>query len=200
VLGSSALEVYLNHRLIREKNIELREAEEVAAAALRGVAHISRVYTASQIRAGQMQRDPVSQAISYGYYDGRSGDLLIVPENYWMLAEDDPIYVTTHGTPFEYDNHVPLIFLGPGIAPGKYHRQVKINDVQTDPFGLEAPTAFDTSDELPITVDFRKRPLAGLPMQVIDVLGNEKTQHAYRFEFGERGMSGIRARDFQRSP
>jgi len=129
VLGSSALEVYLNHRLIREKNIELREAEEVAAAALRGVAHISRVYTASQIRAGQMQRDPVSQAISYGYYDGRSGDLLIVPENYWMLAEDDPIYVTTHGTPFEYDNHVPLIFLGPGIAPGKYHRQVKINDV-----------------------------------------------------------------------
>ena len=129
VSGSSALEVFLNHRLIREKKLDPAEVENTAAAALRGVAHISRVYTASQVRAGQMQRDPVSQAVSYGYYDGRSGDLLFVPENYWMLAEDDPIYVTTHGTPFDYDNHVPLIFLGPGIAPARYRRQVKINDV-----------------------------------------------------------------------
>jgi len=75
-----------------------------------------------------VQRDPVSQAVSYGFYAGRSGDLLLIPENYWFLAEGDP-YITTHGTPFQYDNHVPLILMGPGIAAGKYRRQVAINDI-----------------------------------------------------------------------
>ena len=36
---------------------------------------------------------------------------------------------TTHGLPFAYDTHVPVIFMGPGIKAGKYHKQVAVNDI-----------------------------------------------------------------------
>ena len=36
---------------------------------------------------------------------------------------------TTHGTPYEYDTHVPLLIAGPGIHPGEYARFVDMADL-----------------------------------------------------------------------
>jgi arylsulfatase A-like enzyme len=36
---------------------------------------------------------------------------------------------TTHGTPYSYDTHIPLVLLGPGIRPGRYHKAVALNDL-----------------------------------------------------------------------
>lgn len=36
---------------------------------------------------------------------------------------------TTHGTPYPYDSHIPLIFLGNGIRAGRYSQPVALNDV-----------------------------------------------------------------------
>ncbi|MFH4307887.1 hypothetical protein WAJ73_24000, partial [Acinetobacter baumannii] len=36
---------------------------------------------------------------------------------------------TTHGAPYSYDTHVPLIIMGPGIAPGKYHQAATPADI-----------------------------------------------------------------------
>jgi hypothetical protein len=36
---------------------------------------------------------------------------------------------TSHGTPYGYDTHVPVIFLGSGIKPGKYPGQIAVNDI-----------------------------------------------------------------------
>ena len=36
---------------------------------------------------------------------------------------------TTHGTPYSYDAHVPLVFMGPGIRPGRYDATVALNDL-----------------------------------------------------------------------
>jgi arylsulfatase A-like enzyme len=36
---------------------------------------------------------------------------------------------TTHGTPFSYDTHIPLVLMGPGIRPGRYDRSVLLNDL-----------------------------------------------------------------------
>ena len=35
----------------------------------------------------------------------------------------------THGTPYGYDAHIPLILMGPGIAPGTYREHVALNDL-----------------------------------------------------------------------
>jgi hypothetical protein len=49
------------------------------------------------------------------YVPGRSGDLFIVPR-YGVLFSATGLG-TSHGTPWEYDTHVPLIFWGAGIKP-----------------------------------------------------------------------------------
>ncbi|HSM76720.1 MAG TPA: hypothetical protein VLT57_03805, partial [Bryobacteraceae bacterium] len=53
------------------------------------------------------------------------GDVFIVPEPYYMFAGRG----TTHGTPYRYDSHVPVIFYGPGIRPGVYRDNITVNDV-----------------------------------------------------------------------
>ncbi len=58
--------------------------------------------------------DPVQRAAAMSYYQGRSGDLILVPKKYWMVAADG----TTHGTLHDYDQHVPVIFYGAAVAPG----------------------------------------------------------------------------------
>lgn len=60
------------------------------------------------------QNDPIQRAAAMSYYPDRSGDLIIVPKKYWMVAADG----TTHGTLHDYDQRVPVIFYGGGVVAG----------------------------------------------------------------------------------
>jgi predicted AlkP superfamily pyrophosphatase or phosphodiesterase len=60
--------------------------------------------------------DPLVQAATRGYMPDRSGDILIIPRPYYITATA----VATHGTPYEYDARVPVVFAGPWIRPGEY--------------------------------------------------------------------------------
>jgi predicted AlkP superfamily pyrophosphatase or phosphodiesterase len=115
---------YLNLKLIRSHNLDPAAVESVAAAAAQTVDHIARVYTWHELREGRVPRDDIGRAITAGFYGPRSGSLFILPEPYYLFEATG----TSHGTPYDYDTHVPLIFLGPGIKPGVYDRRVAIND------------------------------------------------------------------------
>ena len=44
------------------------------------------------------------------------------------MPEGDP-QGTTHGSPWTYDTHVPLLWLGAGVAPGTYAEPVAVTDL-----------------------------------------------------------------------
>ena len=127
IVGASGPVPYLNHELIRERKLDEAEVERVAADALRALPHVFRVYTREQLLSGQVLEDYVSRDVRNGFYRQRSGDLFLIPEAYWFFAEDP--HGTSHGTPFNYDTHVPIIFMGSGVKPGRYHRAVAVNDI-----------------------------------------------------------------------
>jgi len=102
--------------------------ERVAAQALRDAPHVLRVYTREQILNGGAAGDAVAQSVNYGFYGSRSGDLVVLLDSYYLAGEANSTG-TTHGTPFNYDTHVPIVFMGAGIRPGEYHRKVFVNDV-----------------------------------------------------------------------
>jgi hypothetical protein len=60
----------------------------------------------------------------------------------------DPYWIpgtagTTHGSPFSYDTHVPLIFMGQGLRAGKHFDALAINDTATTLaaiLGVEIPS------------------------------------------------------------
>jgi predicted AlkP superfamily pyrophosphatase or phosphodiesterase len=106
-------------------DVSRTDIENVAAEALRALPHVFRVYTRTQLLNGELLTDPVGVRVRNGFHAGRSPDLTIVSDPYWITGAGG----TTHGSPFSYDNHVPLIFLGPGVRPGRYDGNVMINDI-----------------------------------------------------------------------
>jgi len=84
------------------------------------------------LRADQLSTsstDPVVRSAALSYMSGRSGDLMIVPSEYWYFSGRNAGFATTHGTLHEYDTHVPLIFFGGGITAAHVATQVTPADI-----------------------------------------------------------------------
>jgi predicted AlkP superfamily pyrophosphatase or phosphodiesterase len=125
ILSGGPVNLYLNLDLIASQKLNAGEVERVAAAAASGEAHVARVYTRHQIQNGQVQRDPIGSAVSLGFFGPRSGDVFAIQEPGYLF---DSIKAS-HGTPYDYDTHVPVIFMGTGIKAGTYTRRIAPNDI-----------------------------------------------------------------------
>lgn len=125
VLGSSGPAPYLNHALIASKKLSLEEVQSTAAQAVRELPYIARVFTREDLSRGLLPADLVARRVMNGFFYSRASDLFVVAQPYWLFEESG----TSHGTPYNYDTHVPLIFMGPGIRPGVYHGSASVADV-----------------------------------------------------------------------
>jgi predicted AlkP superfamily pyrophosphatase or phosphodiesterase len=117
--------VTFNRETIAEKRLTVDTVAEAAAEFVRGYPGIFRVYTHSQLLRGQTPTDRFNTRISNGFFPPRSADMTIVQNPYFLMDKTG----TTHGLPFSYDTHVPVIFMGAGIKPGRYHKAVAVNDI-----------------------------------------------------------------------
>jgi hypothetical protein len=86
--------------------------------------HVTRVYTREQLDNG-IPGDFIARAAMNGYYPKRSGDISIVLEPNYMPGS----HGTSHFSPYAYDRHVPVLFFGPGIKPGRYNNTIEVNDI-----------------------------------------------------------------------
>ena len=88
---------------------------DAALAALNPEEIVDAVFTAAELGAAAPS-DPLLALARASFWPGRSGDLLIRPKPGWLLT---PLTSgSDHGTPWEYDRQVPILFSGPGIRPG----------------------------------------------------------------------------------
>lgn len=94
---------------------------------------VAAVYRAEELADRPATQSPVHRAEALSYFPGRSGDLFIVPKPYWLMDSTPPgksrSYGTGHGTPYNYDQHVPVLLMGYGIQPGEYFRPVTPADI-----------------------------------------------------------------------
>ncbi len=116
---------WLNRATIRSKRLRQAEVELTAAEAVAGRPEVARVLTGSEVARGQLIQDRLGMAVANSYSPGRSADVFTILKPYWIFGKTD----TTHGTAYSYDTHLPVIFMGPGIRPGKYDREVAVNDI-----------------------------------------------------------------------
>jgi hypothetical protein len=116
---------YLNYELIEKLQLDASQVRRVAAAAAVKVPHVARVYTRDELLRGDVPNDRIGSRVLRGFNAQRSGDLEIILEPYWMRRADG----TTHGTPYGYDAHIPLILMGSRVRRGEYSGQVALNDL-----------------------------------------------------------------------
>lgn len=86
--------------------------------------HVARVYTREQLDNG-IAGDFIARAEMNGYYPRRSGDIALVYEPDYVPGT----HGTSHFSPYSYDRHVPVLFMGPGIKAGRYNSQIEPNDI-----------------------------------------------------------------------
>jgi predicted AlkP superfamily pyrophosphatase or phosphodiesterase len=125
IVSSAEQSIYLNLELIAQKNLFAADVNRVAADAAAAIPHVFRVFTREQLIYGAALPDAVTRRVMNGYYARRGADVEVLLDPYWIFPQTG----ATHGAPFGYDTHVPVIFMGPGIRAGRYDGAIAINDI-----------------------------------------------------------------------
>ncbi len=110
-----------------------RAAMQAVADAAMAQPGMASVYWADEVQGRPATQSPMRQAVADSYFPGRSGDLILVPRPYWLIDSTPAGKVrpggTGHGSPYNYDQHVPILLMGYGIQPGEYYREVTPADI-----------------------------------------------------------------------
>src|SRR5262249_55521572 len=126
-------ELYLNYSDAAIQGVTRDALDRAVVAAVQSQPGIARAYTVADIVTAAASHDPFLAAVAEGFYADRSGDIhVLVKPNYmfWGVPSGGQQNAgIQHGTPYDYDEHVPLIFMGAGIKPGKYDQRVRINEL-----------------------------------------------------------------------
>lgn len=85
---------------------------------------VAAVYRAEELGNGTTPIAQTRKAAVLSYFPGRSGDLYVLQKPYWLMDSSPEsgkrVTGTGHGTPYNYDQHVPVFLMGFGIQPGEY--------------------------------------------------------------------------------
>ena len=125
LLDYSNYNVFLDKAKLKLKNIDLEKVKSSVREFLLAQKYIKNVYTEEQIQLSSTT-DYYLQAINKGYDPKQNGELILLLK---------PAYVeysatgTTHGSPYSYDTHVPVLFYGWKIKKGESYAKKYITQI-----------------------------------------------------------------------
>jgi len=125
VTDYSNFNVYFNKDIIKSKGLELSKVKQTFKDFLMTQEQVKRVYSEEEI-LGSTGNDYFLNFINKGYDVTQNGDLVVL---------DKPGYIeygatgTSHGTPYAYDTHAPLLFYGWKIKPGQSFDKKEITQI-----------------------------------------------------------------------
>ena len=117
--------VYLNRKVIAEKGLDQAEVERAVADELTRFDGVALAVSSSALMAGRFPDTPLIQSVLRNHNPNRSGDIYVVFDPNRFINDFDGLTVaSTHGSPWVYDTHVPIIFAGMGIPAQRINRMV----------------------------------------------------------------------------
>ncbi len=109
---------------LREKGVDAERARRVAAEALRTLDFIRATYTRGQFEQGKVA-DELGRAAQLSFNRARSGEVFYQTVPYYFSRATG----SNHGSPYDYDTHVPLVWFGGGVKPGERPGRVAVQDL-----------------------------------------------------------------------
>ncbi len=128
VLDFQTPSFYLNRDLVAQVGLDIKAAEQAVATQLRTIPGIAQALTRSDLLHNAIPDTPLMQRVQRSFHPQRSGNVVIVQEQYWFLHSQTQL-AAMHGSPYAYDTHVPIIFVGAGITPQLVGRTVAPADI-----------------------------------------------------------------------
>jgi hypothetical protein len=139
--------IYLDWQRITQSGRPRAEVEQIAASFLRRSPIVEDVFTRTELASGKPHASPYTTQFLNAFHAKNSGDLLLHKTNQLVIATPTG---TDHGTPYPYDSHVPIVFLGPAFAAGTVKARARTVDIAptlADVLGVARP---DNLDGMPL--------------------------------------------------
>ncbi len=120
-------QIFLNSDLIRKKEIDEFDFKNYIAKMILKKEFVSEVILSEDLMRRNLV-DPLFFRYQNGFNSQLSGDIIIVMKPGY-LPGDYGMQGTTHGSGYNYDTHVPILFYGKNIQNGMSVRNVSITDI-----------------------------------------------------------------------
>lgn len=118
-------QIFLNREKIKSLKLKLEDVQQTIVDQIISFEHIDKAYTAYSMSNTSFS-EGIESLVQKGHNQKRSGDVIYVY---------DPGYISysktgsTHGSSYQYDTHVPLLFYGKGIKKGSTFQKTEITDI-----------------------------------------------------------------------
>ncbi|GAA4310870.1 alkaline phosphatase PafA [Nibribacter koreensis] len=122
-------QVYLNHAIIESKKADLVAIQEETARFMQRFPGVLRCITSDALMKSHWESG-LGMLVENGYMPYRSGDVVVMLQPGWYegYGRGEP-KGTTHGSPWSYDTHVPLLWYGWQIPAGESSQRSNITDI-----------------------------------------------------------------------
>jgi hypothetical protein len=133
----------LNRERVAAQQLRSESVLAVAVELLEAHPGIAKVWSLQQIDAGR-GKSALAELYSNSWDRERAGDLALQVARDCLLSSYP--FGTSHGSPYDYDRAVPLIFYGAGVAAGKVDGPAATVDIAptlATLLGVEAPLPLD---------------------------------------------------------
>ena len=122
--------VYLSTDVIENQNIDRETLEAAIVDELSKFQGVSLAVSSSALRRGNVPDTWLYRSVLNNFHAKRSGDIYIVFEPNWFINDFDGLTVaSTHGSPWQYDTWVPIVFAGAGLTAKTVDRKVHTIDI-----------------------------------------------------------------------
>lgn len=118
-------QLYLNKKSLRSTKTKKKEIIEYIVNELLENESVLFAFDLEDLNKLNIQ-EKLRNDMNNGYQVKRSGDIQIVLKSGYM---DTWLTGTTHGSWYTYDTHIPMIFYGWGIRPGKSFKESHMTDI-----------------------------------------------------------------------
>lgn len=117
--------LYFDHDVLRTKKIAPAQLASFIRDWAFARGRFQAIYTRDQLLEGRAP-GAIGQRVINGFHTERSGDMVFIYKPYSIPY---PRAGTTHGSPFGYDTHVPVLFFGEEFKRGRFNDDFQITDI-----------------------------------------------------------------------
>ena len=122
--------VYLNREAIKEAGVSQAEVEAAVAEEVMKLSGVGLAVASSALATGAYPDLPLIRSVLRNHNPARSGDVFVVFEPHSFINDFDGLTVAAHhGSPWNYDTFVPLIFAGQKLEARTVARRVHTVDL-----------------------------------------------------------------------
>jgi predicted AlkP superfamily pyrophosphatase or phosphodiesterase len=118
--------LFLSERALAAAGVSVENAGRAVCEALRLRPEVACAFTREEIRTlntGSL----LERRMRNSDHETRSGDVVLAFRPLWIEGEEEP--GASHGSPLEWDAHVPLLIRGPGTVSGVFYGEASPADI-----------------------------------------------------------------------